>query len=154
MAEIRGCLFPDDLFYDSELNLWLKPIDDEIWEVGITQFGGALVGDIYMFNPKPKNRELEVNEPFALIEVAKTILTVRSPFEAILIESNEPVQEKPFKINRQPYESWLVHLKAVHPDQAKENLVTGEAVIARANELMDLNRFTSLEEFKKSGGND
>jgi hypothetical protein len=31
--------------------------------------------------------------------------------------------------------------------------LSGDAVIARANELMDLNRFTSLEEFKKSGGN-
>jgi glycine cleavage system H protein len=154
MAEIRGCLFPDDLFYDSELNLWLRPIDEQVWEVGITEFGGALVGDIYMFNPKPKNRDLESNEPFALIEVAKTVITVRSPFQSILIESNEPVQEKPFKINRQPYESWLVHLRAVDPVNAKSHLLTGDQVIAKANELMDLNRFTSLEEFKKTGGND
>lgn len=154
MAEVRGCLFPDDLFYDAELNLWLKPVDDQTWEVGITEFGGVLVGDIYMFNPKPNNRDLEANEPFALIEVAKTILTVKSPFQAILVQSNEEVQERPIKINRQPYQSWLVHLKAVEPELAKTVLLTGNQVVAKANELMDLNRFTSLEEFKKSGGND
>lgn len=152
MAEVRGCLFPDDLFYDAELNLWLKPVDDQTWEVGITEFGGALVGDIYMFNPKPNQRDLELHEPFALIEVAKTILTVKSPFESVLICSNEEIQERPIKINRQPYESWLVHLKAVRPELAKSVLLTGDAVVSKANELMDLNRFTSLEEFKKSGG--
>jgi glycine cleavage system H protein len=64
MAEIRGCQFPDDLFYDADLNLWLKPMSEDTWEVGITEFGGALVGDIYMFNPKPMNRDLELDEPF------------------------------------------------------------------------------------------
>jgi glycine cleavage system H protein len=152
MADVRGCLFPDDLFYDAELNLWLKPVDDQTWEIGITEFGGALVGDIYMFNPKPNNRDLEVGEPFALIEVAKTILTVKSPFQAILVGSNEEIQERPIKINRQPYQSWLVHLRATQPDLAKASLLSGDTVIAKANELMDLNRFTSLEEFKKSGG--
>ena len=65
---------------------------------------------------------------------------------------SEEIQERPIKINRQPYQSWLVHLRATQPDLAKASLLSGDAVIAKANELMDLNRFTSLEEFKKSGG--
>ena len=153
MAEIRGCLFPDDLFYDVDLNLWLKPVDESTWEIGITQFGLALIGDVYMFNPKPMNRQLEVDEPFALIEVAKTILTVKTPFSSTLVKSNDEVAERPIKINREPFESWLVHLKAERPQQAKALLIAGDQVSARALELMDLNRFTSLEEFKKTGGN-
>ena len=153
MAEIRGCLFPDDLFYDVDLNLWLKPVDESTWEIGITQFGLALIGDVYMFNPKPMNRQLEVDEPFALIEVAKTILTVKTPFSSTLVKSNDEVAERPIKINREPFESWLVHLKAEHPEQTKALLIAGDQVSARALELMDLNRFTSLEEFKKTGGN-
>ncbi len=152
MAEIRGCQFPDDLFYDADLNLWLKPMSEDTWEVGITEFGGALVGDIYMFNPKPMNRDLELDEPFALIEVAKTVLTVKSPFPSILVGANEEIQERPIRINRQPFQSWLVHLKAVYPQTAKSVLLHGSQVKDRAIELMDLNRFTSLEEFKKSGG--
>ncbi len=153
MAEIRGCLFPDDLFYDVDLNLWLKPLDDSTWEVGITEFGLALVGDIYMFNPKPMNRQLELDEPFALIEVAKTILTVKTPFSSTLVASNDEIAERPIRINREPFQSWLVHLKAEHSEQAKAVLISGAAVSVRALELMDLNRFTSLEEFKKTGGN-
>jgi glycine cleavage system H protein len=153
MAEIRGCLFPDDLFYDVDLNLWLKPIDESAWEIGMTEFGLALVGEIYMFNPKPMNRQLELDEPFALIEVAKTILTVKTPFSSTLIRSNDEMAERPIRINKGPFENWLVHLKAEHPEKAKELLITGEAVSDRALELMELNRFTSLEAFKKTGGN-
>jgi glycine cleavage system H protein len=152
MADIRGCLFPDDLFYDADLNLWLRPVDESTWEVGITEFGAVLVGDIYMFNPKPMNRQLELDEPFALIEVAKTILTVKTPFPSTLVKANEAISERPIKINRQPFESWLVHLKAECPEQAKEGLLSGAQVSVRALELMALNRFTSLEEFKKTGG--
>jgi hypothetical protein len=43
-------------------------------------------------------------------------------------------------------------LKAVDPQTAKSVLLHGSQVKDRAIELMDLNRFTSLEEFKKSGG--
>ena len=153
MADIRGCHFPDDLFYDTDLNLWLRPVNDDTWEIGITEFGGALVGDIYMFNPKPMNRDLEFEEPFALIEVAKTVLTLKAPFQSILVNAHEEIQERPVRINRKPYESWLVHLKALHPETVSQTLFHGEALTARAIELMNLNRFTSLEEFKKSGGN-
>ena len=153
MADIRGCQFPDDLFYDTDLNLWLRPVNDDTWEIGITEFGGALVGDIYMFNPKPMNRDLEFEEPFALIEVAKTVLTLKAPFQSVLVNANEDIQERPIRINRKPYESWLVHLKAVDSQAARQVLLHGDQVQTRAIELMDLNRFTSLEEFKKSGGN-
>ena len=152
MADIRGCLFPDDLFYDADLNLWLRPVDESVWEVGITEFGAVLVGDIYMFNPKPMNRILELDEPFALIEVAKTILTLKTPFPSTLVKANDEIAERPIRINRNPFDSWLVHLKAFNDDQAEGVLVKGEQVLSRAIELMDLNRFTSLEEFKKVGG--
>ena len=152
MAEVRGCDFPDDLSYDPDLNLWLKQVHAEEWQVGITQFGGALVGDIYMFNPKPLGREIEAGHTFALIEVAKTIITVKAPFDATLTLANEEVQERPIRIIRKPYESWLVHLTAHDPKQAQESLLSGELVLKRALELMDLNAFTSLEEFKKGKG--
>ena len=88
-----------------------------------------------------------------MIEVAKTIITVRTPFASIVTAANEPVQERPIKINRVPLESWLVQLRAIHPDEARQSLLPGHSIEARALELMDLNRFTSLEEFQKTKGN-
>lgn len=152
MPLIRGCDFPDELYYDRELNLWLKPISSGEWQVGITQFGGALTGDIYMFNPKPTGREIELDKAFALIEVAKTILPVRTPFAAVLTAANEELCERPIRICRKPYESWLVHLKALEPDGVNQVLISGQDVTSRALELMDLNAFEDLEAYKKSKG--
>lgn len=152
MSLIRGCQFPDELYFDQDLNLWLKPLGPKSWQVGITEFGGALVGDIYMFNPKPIGREFETGDAFALIEVAKTIITVKAPFPCLLTCANEEIQERPIRINKKPYESWLVHLEPLDLEGAKRQLLYGMPVILRAQELMDLNRFTSLEEFKAHGG--
>jgi glycine cleavage system H protein len=80
VAEVRGCEFPDDLSYDQELNVWFKDLGAGQLEAGLTAFGLALVGDLYMFNPRPVGREIEEGKAFALVEVAKTVLSVRAPF--------------------------------------------------------------------------
>ena len=67
MAEVRGCEFPDDLSYDQELNVWFRDLGAGRFEAGLTAFGLALVGDLYMFNPRPVGREIEANKAFALV---------------------------------------------------------------------------------------
>jgi glycine cleavage system H protein len=148
MPEIRGCQFPEDLFYDEDCNLWFEPIGDGEYKIGITQFGAALVGDIYMFNPKRIGRVVEIDEAFALIEVAKTILPMRVPLELTVTAVNEEVQAKPFLINTEAYKSWLVQAKFTDSVLADSNMLSGKAILEKANSAMDLNRFNSLEEFE------
>ncbi len=152
MAEIRGCAFPDDLAYDQELNLWFRQVSASVWQVGVTPFGLALSGEVYMFNPKPVGRQIDAGRAFAVIEVAKTILTVRSPFACTLEAVNENLESKPAWINRQPYESWLVRLVANDPQSARAALLTGDAVARRALECMALHQFLSPETFRPTGG--
>ena len=95
MADIRGCEFPDDLMYDNELNVWFRDSGGGQLEAGLTAFGLALVGDLYMFNPRPLGREIEATKAFALVEVAKTILSVRTPFACVIAEINTPPSTAP-----------------------------------------------------------
>jgi len=148
MPEIRGCQFPEDLFYDEDCNLWFEPIGDGEYKIGITQFGAVLVGDIYMFNPKRIGRVVEVEEAFALIEVAKTILPMRVPLELTITAVNEEIQAKPFLINTEAYKSWLVQARFTDPALAQSIMFSGNAILEKANSTMDLNRFNSLEEFE------
>ena len=148
MPEIRGCQFPEDLFYDEDCNLWFEPIGDGEYKIGITQFGAVLVGDIYMFNPKRIGRVVEVEEAFALIEVAKTILPMRVPLELTITAVNEEIQAKPFLINTEAYKSWLVQARFTDPALAQSIMFSGNAILEKANSAMDLNRFNSLEEFE------
>ena len=152
MAEIRGCEFPDDLMYDAELNVWFRDSGGGQLEAGLTAFGLALVGDLYMFNPRPVGREIEANKAFALVEVAKTVLSVRTPFACVVAEINTPLETTPFKVNRSPYMNWLVRLEPNDSTQARSVLLSGTEVAVRANELMDLHGMTSLADFKRSLG--
>ena len=144
MADVRGCAFPDDLRYDAELNVWFRDLeggqDGGLLEAGLTAFGLALVGELYMFNPRPVGRDIEAGRAFALIEVAKTVLSVRTPFSCEIAEINEPLTESPTRINQQPFESWLVRLKVPSLSDAHALLLQGPAVVTRAVELMELNQ--------------
>lgn len=148
MPEIRGCQFPEHLSYDEECNLWFELLDDGEYRIGITQYGAVLVGDIYMFNPKRIGRLVEVDEAFALIEVAKTILPMRVPIELTVTAVNEEVQTSPFLINRESYSSWLIQARFTDNEKAKSIMYGGEALLVAANTAMDLNRFNSLSEFE------
>lgn len=149
MSEIRGCAFPDDLFYDNDLNLWFRQIESATFEVGITTFGHALSGDLYMFNPKPLGRFIESQRAFALVEAAKTVLAVRTPFDATIIDTNSALQLNPVMINRDPFGNWLVRLKASDHQAPSRVLLQGDQVGLRANALMDLYSFESLDTFAK-----
>lgn len=149
MADVRGCAFPDDLRYDAELNVWFRDLEGDQdgdpngaarIEAGLTAFGLALVGELYMFNPRPVGRDIEAGRAFALIEVAKTVLSVRTPFSCEIAEINEPLTESPTRINQQPFESWLVRLKVPSLSDAHALLLQGPAVVTRAVELMELNQ--------------
>ena len=148
MADVRGCAFPDDLRYDVDLNVWFRDLeggqDGGLLEAGLTAFGLALVGELYMFNPRPVGRDIEAGRAFALIEVAKTVLSVRTPFACEIAEINEPLTESPTRINRQPFESWLVRLKVPNLSDAHALLLQGSAVVTRAVELMELNQMDVL----------
>ena len=150
MADVRGCAFPDDLRYDTDLNVWFRDLDGSqdggLLEAGLTVFGLALVGELYMFNPRPVGRDIEAGRAFALIEVAKTVLSVRTPFDCEIAEINEPLTESPTRINEQPFESWLVRLKVPSLSDAHALLLQGPAVVTRAVELMELNQMDAFAE--------
>jgi len=152
VAEVRGCEFPDDLSYDQELNVWFRDLGAGQFEAGLTAFGLALVGDLYMFNPRPVGREIEAGRAFALVEVAKTILSVRTPFTCEVIEINEPLINTPMKIGRSPYTNWLSRLAVQDAASAQTLLLKGTQVSVRANELMDLHGMTSFADFKPGQG--
>ena len=152
MAEIRGCEFPDDLMYDAELNVWFRDSGGGQFEAGLTAFGLALVGDLYMFNPRPVGREIEATKAFALVEVAKTVLSVRTPFACVVAEINTPLETTPFTVNRSPYLNWLVRLEPEDSAQARSVLLSGAAVAVRAHELMDLHAMVSFAEFQRPLG--
>ena len=139
MIVVRGCAFPPELHYHVEHNVWLRE-DGGIVTLGATSFGVALAGEFVSFRPKPAGTAIAADGSVGLIELWKTLVSVRTPVAGALIEGNARVTTDPGAINEDPYGSgWLVRLKA--PRWPAGSLVTGDAIAPAFEAAMALENF-------------
>ncbi len=147
MAELRGCLFLEDLRYDAANHLWFAAEADDIWRVGVTPFGIAIAGEILLFTPKPAGRTLAAGRAFGLLEAGKTVFPVKTPLDAELVEGNEALAGSAALMNKEPYAAWLVRLRIPAP-AAAAHLLDWPAARAAIATQMDLWRFDDLQGFR------
>lgn len=128
MAIVRGCNFPDALFYDIAHHVWYAPSNDGLVRAGMTKVGVALAREVIVFTPKRVGNEFEKGRAFATVESAKWVGSVRSGFDGIVSAVNEQAMKKPSLVNEDCYgEGWLVLVKPAS-ENWREGLVTGNAV--------------------------
>jgi glycine cleavage system H protein len=142
MILVRGCEFPDDRYYDARRNVWLKSESSGVVALGATSYAVALATEFLAFIPKPVGTAIELDRAVGLLELAKTIISVRTPIAGEIVESNDAVIAKPSLINREPYSAgWLVKLKIANWDGAARGLLSGAAVAPAFEEAMRLENF-------------
>ena len=136
-----GIEFPDDLYYQVEHQVWARPEADGLVRVGITALGIRLAGEIYMCRPKEAGSVLEAGRSVAVVELAKSIVSVKSPLAGTVVEVNPVLARRPEQVHREPYgEGWLVRVRAADWATAARQLVHGEAVAAAMQQHAALNR--------------
>jgi glycine cleavage system H protein len=97
----RGSI-PEDRWYDSTNDMWVKREDDAVM-VGATSFGLHLAGEVIGFTAKPRGAEVARGRSLGTVESAKTVIAVRSPVSFVLSEANEALEERAGPINSDPY---------------------------------------------------
>lgn len=128
MAIVRGCNFPDALFYDVERHVWYAPAEHGLVRAGITQVGVALAREVVVFTPKRPGSTFEKGRAFATVESAKWVGSVRSAFDGVVAETNQAAFQNPDLVNRDCYgEGWML---LVRPDSEdwRSALVSGNAI--------------------------
>jgi glycine cleavage system H protein len=107
-----GLTFPADLYYLVEHDVWARLHGDGTATVGITSLGIKLAGGIYMCRAKPAGAEIEQGRSVAVVELAKAILSVKSPVSGAVLAGNPLLDEQPELVQRDPYgDGWIAHLK-------------------------------------------
>jgi glycine cleavage system H protein len=123
--------FPDGLHYLVEHQTWARVHDDGTATVGITSLGIRLSGEIYMCRPKSVGSLLEQGKSVAVVELAKSIVSVKSPVTGTVVEVNPALAEKPELVHQDPYGAgWLARVALTQFDTDRAALVTGDAVAA------------------------
>ena len=128
-----GFEFPDALYYLADEQVWAELLDDGSARVGITSLGVHLAGEVYMCRPKSPGAVVEQGRAVAVAELAKSIVSVKSPVTGRVVEANARLAAEPELVHRDPYgDGWLARVQVVDWTADSAELVPG----TRAAEAM------------------
>ncbi len=117
MEELHGCRFSNTDFYFLDSMLWLRPIQDKLFRVGVLPITQTLWGKITSIRPKQPGEEIMANRSICLIESRRFTGNITAPFNLRIERLNNEALEKPWAMQRGDGDSaWLCEVYALHDD--------------------------------------
>lgn len=133
---------PDDRLYCPQYDMWVQEIERGELLIGATAFGIFLAGEIVAFTAKPAGAAVEVGRGLGTVECRKTVLAVHAPVSFILLAGNEAAEERPRRVNDDPYGSgWMVRGRPTRWAEERGALVGAAAYRAQILKLEPEARF-------------
>ncbi len=133
--------FPPDLHYLIEHQVWARLHPDGTATVGITALGIRLSGEIYMCRPQRVGTRVEQGRSVAVVELAKSIISVKSPVTGRVVAINERLEEHPELVHQDPYgDGWLARIETSDFVSDRKLLLHGSAVAPAMAHQAWLNR--------------
>ncbi len=146
MASIKGCNFPDDLYYNVENNVWARREADGSVVIGMTAYAAALAGQIVSCTPKKVGRSIDLNKSAVTVESGKWVGPVKTPAAGEVVAVNAALTAAPATINSDPYGAgWMVRLKPSNWDADSAALVTGGAAASAFEAKMNAESFAGCQ---------
>ena len=145
MIVVRGCEFPEDRHYHADYNVWVQRGANCTVTLGATSFGVALAIEFFAFTPKVAGTRLDAGRAVGLLELSKTVVSVRTPIAGTIVGVNAAAVAKPSIISGDPYGAgWLVRLATEADFETNTQLLTGAALIPAFEEAMALEHFEGV----------
>ncbi|HSM17387.1 MAG TPA: glycine cleavage system protein GcvH [Gemmatimonadales bacterium] len=117
---------PDDLLY-SEEHEYVRKIDDDLIEIGITDYAQGELGDIVFVSLPKVGEEFDQGQVFGTIEAVKAVSELFSPASGEVTEVNGAIDADPAVVNTDPYgDGWMVRIRLSAPGEL-EALLNSEA---------------------------
>jgi glycine cleavage system H protein len=109
--------------------------------VGITAMGIRLAGEIYMCRPRTVGTAVEQGRSVAVVELAKSIVSVKSPLSGTVLAVNAALAARPELVHEDPYgQGWLARVAlAAWPAEAAA-LLRGDDAAGAMQHMAWLNR--------------
>jgi glycine cleavage system H protein len=131
MASIGGFDFPDELFYDAQEHLWVRPAGDGLVTVGIDDGGQDALGDVVYVQLAEPGRKVARGDAIGSVEAEKMVRPLLAPVSGTIRVGNTALVAAPRPINTDPYGAWLFRIGASDWENEKTRLLHGtEAVRA------------------------
>jgi len=111
----------------SKKHIWIE-IDGNIASIGITDFLQDKLGAIIFINLPETGELIKKGEPFGDIESKKLVMDLEAPVAGEVVEINRDLQDEPYLINEEPFESWFIKVRY---ESIPGDLITEEVYIER-----------------------
>lgn len=136
---LLGFDYPDDLYYWLERDMWARRLGDGSVQVGITAFGVHISGAFFMCRPKPVGTVLEQGQTVAVVELNKSVVTVKTPVSGVVQAINPLLETRPELIETDPYgQGWLVQIGPERWEVDAQQLYHGATLAEAATRRMRL----------------
>jgi glycine cleavage system H protein len=113
--------FPKNLKYTKD-HEWIL-VEGNTGTVGITEFAQNELGDIVFIEVETVGETLAKEDAFGTIEAVKTVSDMFMPVSGKVLEFNEILEDKPEKVNQDPYgEGWIVKIALSDPSELDDLL--------------------------------
>jgi glycine cleavage system H protein len=139
--KIAGCSFPEHLWFHADHQLWVELESVDTARVGITEMGIRQSGEIYMCRVKSMGTELGQGQSLGVVELAKSIVSVKSPVSGRVLETNPVLAEQPERVHQDPYGAgWLARIQLSNWAADCAALIHGDSVEEAMRNYAWLNR--------------
>ena len=109
---------PKNLYYNKDYS-WVK-IEGDTAIVGIIEPAAKRVKEfVFIMLPK-KGKKIKIGETYVSLEAIKWSGHLSSPVLGEIIDVNESLFDNPSKINKKPYDSWIMKVKLDNKEQIKK----------------------------------
>jgi len=123
--------FPVDLLY-SPSGVWVR-FEDSRARIGLSDFTQQRNGDVAFAEPKEPGTEVGRGDEVAVVETIKVNLSLPSPVEGRVAETNGDLLNSPEFVNQDPYgKGWLAVLDVEDAGAARSALMTAAEFMAQA----------------------
>ena len=122
-------LYPIELQY-SKSHEWVK-VEDGVTVVGISDFAQNALGDVVFVNLPGEGDEVTAGGAFGDVESVKAVSDLVSPVSGTVCAVNEALLDEPEKLNKAPYEAWLIKVENVTDTEELLDAAAYEAFCAQ-----------------------
>ena len=122
-------LFPAELKYSKD-HEWMKE-EDGVAVIGISDFAQDALGDVVFVNLPGEGDEVTAGKAFGDVESVKAVSDLVSPVSGTVCAVNEALLDEPEKLNKAPYDAWLIKVENVTGTEELLDAVAYEAFCAQ-----------------------
>lgn len=120
--KIEGCEFPDDLLYDRDGLVWIRPSASGDAVVGITSIYAALAGRVAKVTARTTGILYPKGAAIGFLESGKHFGPIRAPVGGVLLEVNPGVVANPRLLTEALYgDGWVARMRpsALTPERSE-----------------------------------